>query len=129
MFTVESEFQIGAKRMPNEEIADAARENSDMMLAYALYEVIAEHRLRNAVSAYDTCARRSLSSELLVTIIRASLSSRSSDCHACRALCIGALCSILFSSLTMSSGALSGVQGALQTDQNLCRYRVVSAHF
>jgi predicted TIM-barrel fold metal-dependent hydrolase len=35
MFTVDSEFQIGAKRIPNEEVADAARENSDIMLAFA----------------------------------------------------------------------------------------------
>ena len=35
MFTVDSEFQIGAKRIPNEEVAEAARENSDMMLAFA----------------------------------------------------------------------------------------------
>jgi uncharacterized protein len=35
MFTVDSEFQIGARRIPNEEVADAARRNSDMMLAFA----------------------------------------------------------------------------------------------
>ena len=35
MFTVDSEFQIGARRIPNEEVADAARENSDMMIAFA----------------------------------------------------------------------------------------------
>jgi predicted TIM-barrel fold metal-dependent hydrolase len=35
MFTVDSEYQIGAKRIPNEEVADAARENSDMMIAFA----------------------------------------------------------------------------------------------
>ncbi len=35
MFTVDSEFQIGAKRIPNEEVADAARENSDIMMAFA----------------------------------------------------------------------------------------------
>src|SRR5262245_58673542 len=35
MFTVDSEFQIGSRRIPNEEIADAARQNSDMMLAFA----------------------------------------------------------------------------------------------
>ena len=35
MFTVDSEFEIGAKRIPNEEVADAARENSDMMIAFA----------------------------------------------------------------------------------------------
>ena len=35
MFTVDSEFQIGNKRIPNEEVVDAARENSDMMIAFA----------------------------------------------------------------------------------------------
>ena len=35
MFTVDSELEIGAKRIPNEEVADAARENSDIMMAFA----------------------------------------------------------------------------------------------
>jgi predicted TIM-barrel fold metal-dependent hydrolase len=35
MFTVDSEYEIGARRIPNEEVADAARENSDIMLAFA----------------------------------------------------------------------------------------------
>ena len=35
MFTVDSEAQLGRRRIPNEEIADAARENSDMMIAFA----------------------------------------------------------------------------------------------
>ncbi len=35
MFTVDSEHQIGARRIPNEEVADAARENADMMIAFA----------------------------------------------------------------------------------------------
>ncbi len=35
MFTVDSEFEIGARRIPNEEVADAARENADIMLAFA----------------------------------------------------------------------------------------------
>jgi predicted TIM-barrel fold metal-dependent hydrolase len=35
MFTVDSEFEMGNRRIPNEEISDAARENSDMMLAFA----------------------------------------------------------------------------------------------
>ena len=35
MFTVDSEFQIGNRRIPNDEIAEAARENSDMMIAFA----------------------------------------------------------------------------------------------
>ena len=35
MFTVDSEFEIGNRRIPNEEVADAARENSDMMIAFA----------------------------------------------------------------------------------------------
>ena len=34
MFTVDSESQLGRRRIPNEEIAQAARENSDMMLAF-----------------------------------------------------------------------------------------------
>ena len=35
MFTVDSEHEIGARRISNEEVADAARENSDMMIAFA----------------------------------------------------------------------------------------------
>jgi len=35
MFTVDSEFQLGNRRIPNEEVLDAARENSDIMLAFA----------------------------------------------------------------------------------------------
>ncbi len=35
MFTVDSESQLGRRRIPNEEISDAARENSDMMIAFA----------------------------------------------------------------------------------------------
>src|SRR3954470_1843705 len=35
MFTVDSEFEIGARRIPNEEVADAARDNSDVMVAFA----------------------------------------------------------------------------------------------
>ena len=35
MFTVDSESQLGRRRIPNEEIAQAARENSDMMIAFA----------------------------------------------------------------------------------------------
>lgn len=35
MFTVDTETQIGNRRIPNEEIADAARGNADMMIAFA----------------------------------------------------------------------------------------------
>ncbi len=35
MFTVDTEFEIGNRRIPNEEIADAARETADMMIAFA----------------------------------------------------------------------------------------------
>lgn len=35
MFTVDSEHQIGRKRIPNEEVAEAALKNADMMLAFA----------------------------------------------------------------------------------------------
>src|SRR5260370_15549727 len=35
MFTVDSEHELGAKRIPNEEVRDAARDNSDIMLAFA----------------------------------------------------------------------------------------------
>lgn len=35
MFTVDTEFEIGNRRIPNEEIADAARENADIMMAFA----------------------------------------------------------------------------------------------
>src|SRR5262245_13598278 len=35
MFTVDSEAEIGARRIPNEEVADAARANADIMIAFA----------------------------------------------------------------------------------------------
>jgi predicted TIM-barrel fold metal-dependent hydrolase len=35
MFTVDSEFEMGVRRIPNQEVVDAARENSDIMLAFA----------------------------------------------------------------------------------------------
>lgn len=35
MFTVDTEFQIGNRRIPNEEIAEAASDNSDIMIAFA----------------------------------------------------------------------------------------------
>jgi hypothetical protein len=35
MFTVDSEAQIGRRRVPNEEVAEAARKNSDIMIAFA----------------------------------------------------------------------------------------------
>ena len=35
MFTVDSEFQIGNRRIPNDEIAEAAGRNADMMIAFA----------------------------------------------------------------------------------------------
>src|SRR3977135_3991858 len=38
MFTVDSEHELGSKRIPNEEVIDAARENSDIMVAFASIE-------------------------------------------------------------------------------------------
>ena len=38
MFTVDSEFEIGARRIPNQEVADAAAENSDIMMAFAIID-------------------------------------------------------------------------------------------
>lgn len=35
MFTVDSEFQVGKKRIPNEEVAEAALANPDVMIAFA----------------------------------------------------------------------------------------------
>jgi predicted TIM-barrel fold metal-dependent hydrolase len=35
MFSVDSEFEIGRRRIPNEEVAQAARDNQDMMIAFA----------------------------------------------------------------------------------------------
>jgi predicted TIM-barrel fold metal-dependent hydrolase len=35
MFTVDSESQLGRRRIPNEEIAEAAQKNSDMMMCFA----------------------------------------------------------------------------------------------
>ena len=34
MFTVDTEFEIGRRRVPNEEVLEAARANSDMMMAF-----------------------------------------------------------------------------------------------
>jgi predicted TIM-barrel fold metal-dependent hydrolase len=34
MFTVDTEFEIGRRRIPNEEVLDAAKANSDMMIAF-----------------------------------------------------------------------------------------------
>ena len=34
-FTVDAESQMGRRRIPNEEVADAARDNSDIMIAFA----------------------------------------------------------------------------------------------
>ena len=38
MFTVDSEHELGSKRIANEEVRDAARENSDIMLAFASFD-------------------------------------------------------------------------------------------
>ena len=35
MFTVDSESKLGRRRIPNEEVAEAAQKNSDMMIAFA----------------------------------------------------------------------------------------------
>jgi predicted TIM-barrel fold metal-dependent hydrolase len=35
MFTVDMEAETGSRRIPNQEVIDAARENSDMMIAFA----------------------------------------------------------------------------------------------
>src|SRR5579872_4129316 len=35
MFTVDSEHEVGSRRIPNEEVLDAAHENSDIMIAFA----------------------------------------------------------------------------------------------
>src|SRR6204780_5991482 len=35
MFTVDSEFEIGARRISNDEVAEAAAANADMMIAFA----------------------------------------------------------------------------------------------
>jgi len=35
MFTVDAETQLGRRRIPNEEVAEAAQHNSDMMIAFA----------------------------------------------------------------------------------------------
>ena len=35
MFTVDTELEMGVRRIPNQEVIDAARENSDMMVAFA----------------------------------------------------------------------------------------------
>lgn len=35
MFTIDSEFQVGKKRIPNEEVAEGAIKNADVMLAFA----------------------------------------------------------------------------------------------
>ncbi|MCB0634574.1 MAG: 4-hydroxyphenyl-beta-ketoacyl-CoA hydrolase, partial [Lewinella sp.] len=35
MFTVDSEFAVGKRRIPNEEVAEAAKENRDVMIPFA----------------------------------------------------------------------------------------------
>ena len=35
MFTVDTEFELGVRRIANEEVSDAARDNSDIMVAFA----------------------------------------------------------------------------------------------
>jgi len=35
MFTVDAETQLGRRRIPNEEVAEAAQKNSDLMIAFA----------------------------------------------------------------------------------------------
>jgi predicted TIM-barrel fold metal-dependent hydrolase len=35
MFSVDSEFEMGRRRIPNKEVAEAAAENSDIMIAFA----------------------------------------------------------------------------------------------
>jgi uncharacterized protein len=35
MFAVDSEFELGVRRIPNEEVSDAARDNADIMIAFA----------------------------------------------------------------------------------------------
>ena len=45
MFTVDSESQLGRTRIPNEEIAQAARDNSDDKMAWPIYDVINHHKL------------------------------------------------------------------------------------
>ena len=35
MFTVDTEHEMGIRRISNQEIIDAARENSDIMIAFA----------------------------------------------------------------------------------------------
>ena len=40
MFTVDSESKLGRRRIPNDEIADAANRNSDMMTCFASIAVV-----------------------------------------------------------------------------------------
>src|SRR5512137_1344800 len=35
MFTVDSEAKLGRRRIPNEEVAEAAKKNADMMICFA----------------------------------------------------------------------------------------------
>ena len=43
MFTVDSESKLGRRRIPNEEICEAAKANSDMMIAFAFSAFSAVH--------------------------------------------------------------------------------------
>lgn len=67
MFTVDSEFQMGNRRIANEELAEAARNNADMMIAFASIDphkgnlgvrearrLIAEHGVRG-FKFHPTC--------------------------------------------------------------------------
>jgi uncharacterized protein len=49
MFTVDSEFEMGVHRIANEEVSDAARDNADIMIAFASIVL---------TRASSACARR-----------------------------------------------------------------------
>lgn len=57
MFTVDSEHQIGRRRIPNEEIAEAALANSDIMMAFASIDphkgMMGVREAKKLISDYD----------------------------------------------------------------------------
>jgi len=75
MFTVDAEHEIGAKRIPNEEVRDAARANSDLMIAFASIDPhkgkmgVREARRLIAEGSCTTCAESRLRSTLPSAVV------------------------------------------------------------
>ncbi|GAA4469051.1 4-hydroxyphenyl-beta-ketoacyl-CoA hydrolase [Nibrella saemangeumensis] len=57
MFTVDSEFNVGKRRIPNEEVAEGAQKNADVMIAFASIDPhkgrMGAREARNLIENYD----------------------------------------------------------------------------